>query len=260
MFNFTQWKIIVNRMADFKEKTQTFVLGMLVGLVIAGSFFIFKLDDYIEKLKLYKNITKTFYLTTSKDKTKKDTKDVETIDEIELNVNVYKNEKEKKKVKNSSNSEKSWSSISDTTNAFPVQDSIAATEFFEDESDNIVIEKDEQISSSIMEINNLNMLSPSEHVADSLLQKVSGIRDDKNLAKRTIAVELWKSPLHYKGYKMTKNKLVLYGFPSAEGIKLFKLDDVVYMKVLSTVYRLDQTYEYKPYQHVDNLAVVGKLK
>jgi hypothetical protein len=245
-------------MADFKEKTQTFIFGMLVGLVIAGSFFIFKLDNYIEKLKLYKNITKTFYLHTSKNKMKEEVKFVETTEEINSNSEAYK--KEKKRIKNSNGSKKLLSSTNDTATVFSVQDSIAAIDFFESEKNNIVIEKDEQVSSSILEITNLNRLSSNEHASDSILQKLSGIRDDKNFAKRTITVELWKSPLHYKGYKMTKNKLILYGFPSADGIKLFKLDDVVYMKISSSAYILEQTYEYKPYQHVDDLVVIGKLK
>jgi len=86
-------------MADNKEKTQFFIWGMLTGLIIAGSFFIFKLDDYFEKLKLYKNITKTFYLNTKKDKDG----DGKYVSEIEKDLTSssdnYKNEEKKSETK-----------------------------------------------------------------------------------------------------------------------------------------------------------------
>ena len=83
-------------MADNKEKIQFFVGGILVGLIIAGSFFIFKLDDYFEKLKLYQNITKTFYLTTKKDKIADWPGDMKTIyDENEEEAVTKLKEKEK---------------------------------------------------------------------------------------------------------------------------------------------------------------------
>ena len=98
-------------MSDFKEKTQTFVLGMLVGLVIAGSFFIFKLDAYIEKLKLYKNITKTFYL----DNTKNKKRDIEkTSEETEEKLQTNESKKEKKREKNTGYLKKMSKEVADT--------------------------------------------------------------------------------------------------------------------------------------------------
>nr|MDQ3047835.1 hypothetical protein [Bacteroidota bacterium] len=44
----------------FKEKSQGFILGLLVGLLIAGGFFILKLDDYFKELNFYKKVSETF--------------------------------------------------------------------------------------------------------------------------------------------------------------------------------------------------------
>jgi len=130
----------------------------------------------------------------------------------------------------------------------------------DEEMEAIVIQKDELIASTTLQITDLNPLSSNEKASDSVIQKVSGIRDDRTVTKKILEVELWKSPLHYKGYKMSRNKLVLYGFTSLEGIKIFKLDDNTYIKLTSAIYKLDQTYDYKPYQLVDDPSIINKLK
>jgi hypothetical protein len=51
---------IIQLMSSFKEKLQVFMLGLMAGLIIAGGFFILKLDDYFKELNFYKNVVKTF--------------------------------------------------------------------------------------------------------------------------------------------------------------------------------------------------------
>jgi hypothetical protein len=52
----------------------------------------------------------------------------------------------------------------------------------------------------------------------------------KTTRSRLFNIEFWTSPLHYKGYKMGKYKLVLYGINATDDIKIYRLDDVVYLK------------------------------
>jgi len=47
-------------MSSFKEKSYGFIIGILVGLIVAGGFFIFKLDDYFKELSFYKSVSNTF--------------------------------------------------------------------------------------------------------------------------------------------------------------------------------------------------------
>ncbi len=247
-------------MADNKEKTQFFIWGMLTGLIIAGSFFIFKLDDYFEKLKLYKNITKTFYLNTKKDKGG-DEKYVSEIEEDQSGTSdKHKKETENSEKRKSEINKNKTDTEYDAQKAAYPEDSLPEANLDDDEIEAIVIQKDELIASVTVQITDLNPLSSTEKNSDSVIQKVSGIRDDRTVTKKNIDVELWKSPLHYKGYKMSRNKLVLYGFASLEGIKIFKLDDVTYIKLASAIYKLDQTYDYKAYQHVDDPSIINKLK
>ncbi|MBA3972044.1 MAG: hypothetical protein H0X46_07850 [Bacteroidetes bacterium] len=59
---------------------------------------------------------------------------------------------------------------------------------------------------------------------------------------------------------MNKYKLVVYGIPSPEGLKLFKLEDVIYIKLASFVYRLDASVDFKPYERITDEVVLNKLK
>ena len=43
-----------------KRKAPPFTLGLLLGIVIAGTFFMFRLDNYIKELSIYKNVSETF--------------------------------------------------------------------------------------------------------------------------------------------------------------------------------------------------------
>jgi len=53
-------------MSSFKEKSYGFIIGILVGLIVAGGFFIFKLDDYFKELSFYKSVSNTFSSDTKK--------------------------------------------------------------------------------------------------------------------------------------------------------------------------------------------------
>jgi hypothetical protein len=247
-------------MAVNKEKIQFFIWGTLTGLIIAGSFFIFKLDDYFEKMKLYKNITKTFYLRPDKDKPIYELNDPKTEKDSNSDTEQLKHDTDKKEKKKPEADKSALNSEDNTSSSALMEDSLSATNFSDDDIEAIVIQKDELIESTTVQIIDLSPMTDAEKTSDSVLQKISGIRDDRTVTKKNIALELWKSPLNYKGYKMSKNKLVLYGFASIEGIKIFKLDDVTYMKLVSSVYKLDQTYDYKSYQHVDDSPIINKLK
>ena len=47
-------------MNSFRKKALPFALGLLLGIVIAGTFFILRLDNYFKELNFYKNFAKTF--------------------------------------------------------------------------------------------------------------------------------------------------------------------------------------------------------
>jgi hypothetical protein len=245
-------------MHKFKEKTQGFIIGLMVGLIIAGGFFMLKLDSYFKELSIYKSIIHTF---TS------ESKSPETVDNKDKEENDKKsnesdgNTKSKSYSANDStknkNSTVSISSEKDSLKSIAGKDSLVANT---DETDDIVVKKDELVADKIVDIINLNPVASRNLAKDSLMQKVSGVIDDKNASKQLINIEYWQSPLNYKGYKMSKYKLVLYGIASEDEIKVFKLDDNYYLKSSGTVYKLDYTGDFHSFDRVSDEVILNILK
>ena len=246
-------------MSRFKEKTQTFIIGLMVGLLIAGGFFILKLDDYFKELNFYKTFIHTF---TS------ETKTPETSDKLkeEKNDNDIKSTQLSSKHKFSLGNDSSQTDLYDNGGTVQDEDTITSSHsstdslgINSDAETDIVVKKDELISTKTLEVINLNPVSASTKTKDSLLQKVSGIVDDKN-AKQLFNIEFWQSPINYKGYKMSKYKIVLYGIASADAIKVFKTDDAIYLKNQATVYKLDYASELRGYERINDESIINKLK
>jgi hypothetical protein len=127
-------------------------------------------------------------------------------------------------------------------------------------SDNIVIRKDELLNIRKMELFNLTPPVIKTH-QDSLLEKVSDIKEKKvNSGKQYMQIEFWKSPLNYKGYKLSKYNVILYGLSDTQNLKIFTLDDVFYMKHASVIYKLDYNTDFKPYERVLDENILHNFK
>lgn len=233
-------------MSSFKEKAFGFIIGILVGLIVAGGFFIFKLDDYFKELSFYKSVSNTF---------SSDTKTVEpNVQEEVAPKSEIKKKKKEPVITVDENGEDVKVVKLDTTKV-----AIDSLTLVNPNSDDVFVRKDELLSTKTLEVLNLDPVAKMNG-KDSLLQKVSGIKDDKNSSKQYLNLEFWSSPLNYKGYKMSKYKLILYGLSSPEGLKIFKLEDVLYIKSSAFVYRLDATGEFKPYERITDELILSRLK
>lgn len=232
-------------MNSFKEKAQVFIVGLSFGLLIAGAFFILKLDDYFKELSVYKKMAQTFTMSKPVDKsTEAQPLQIKKNDAPVLRpkpIVIYDT------VKHSLDN----SPMSSRTDSVLHTDSL--------NSEEIVVRKDELLATKTLEVNNLNPVA-SRNAKDSVLQKVSGIKDDKLSGKQMFNIELWSSPLNYKGYKLSKYKMVLYGINNFDGMKLYKLDDIIYLKVNSAIYKLDYASDFKPYEHITDEQIINKLK
>lgn len=240
-------------MDNFKKKSQVFIVGVMVGLIIAGGFFILKLDDYFKELNFYKKVAATFSSNSKNNEVP-----VKLEDETSSKEKKERDNKNKIKKASADNSEIKTDYVldADTLNAHSIKDSVHV----ENNSDDIVVRKDELLFTKTLEVFNLSPVASNVNPKDSLLQKVSGVNDDRMNAKQFLNMEFWHSPLNYKGYKMSKYKLVLYGITSSDGIKLYKLEDVIYLKNSGMVYRLDYASDFKSYERITDEAIINKLK
>ncbi len=230
-------------MSGFKDKVQVFSLGLMLGLLIGGGFFILKLDHYFSEL-------------SQKDATEKEISE-------EMPVEPEPGKQSQKKLKNTKTTNVSGEQQTDTLSEETPSANAALLLFTPDSlradssmgADNIVVKKDELLSARNLEMLSLGSATSKK---DSVLSQLSGIRDDG--PKTFYTVEFWQSPINYKGYKMSKNKILLYGMGDSEGIRLFKLDDVIYLKHPSAIYRLDHSSDFRQLERVSDEGVLARLK
>ena len=241
-------------MSSFKEKSQVFIIGILIGLIVAGGFFILKLDTYFKELNFYKSLSKTFSSETKQDESA--TKKEEPVPVKDKQTPVTKS-KNKEVISAQVTKKSDFIMDADTLKTHGTKDSLTANL---SNQDDIIVRKDELLSTKTLEVISLDPIASKMSAKDSLLQKVSGIKDDRSNSKQFFNIEFWSSPLNYKGYKLGKYKLIVYGIPSADGLKLFKLDDIIYLKSSSMVYRLDYSGDFKPYERITDEVVINKLK
>ncbi|MES2593328.1 MAG: hypothetical protein V4608_15705 [Bacteroidota bacterium] len=243
-------------MSSFREKSQVFIMGLMVGLIVAGGFFILKLDDYFKELNFYKNVVKTFQSQSQETVAKTE----EPLPSKETTTKELPS-RNKLQISDSSNTDKkNFALDSVAINSAALKDTAELNIATASASEDIVVRKDEVLFTKTLEIINLNTPVTTSNTKDSLLHKVSGIKDDKNSAKQFINVELWQSPLNYKGYKMGKYKIILYGIATVEGLKTYSFEDDIYLKHGTIVYRLENTAEFKPYERITDESIVSKLK
>lgn len=236
------------------NKSLLFLLGLVLGLLAGAGFFIFKMDDILEKVNLFSSSRDTVIIQQAKPDEKKEKE----------GIKKYTGEK------NTSKNEMSSAQMlaAKYSKEVPIRRVMAeADSLLRDSSsiptgqatgDNFIIRKDELLNSQNIQIVSLQT-EETNKLSDSLLEKVSGIKNTKG-SSSVLKVEFWRSPINYKGYKMTKNKIVLFGIPPDESIKLFLIDDIIFIKHNSNCYKLYFTDEFKQFEKVTEASLLSKMK
>jgi len=84
--------------------------------------------------------------------------------------------------------------------------------------------------------------SQSMRQLDSLL----GNFPRRTALENMLLVEFWQSPLNFRGYKMSHNKLIVYGLDQVDAFSLHSDGNSFYIKYFDNFYPVNQTMEYKP--------------
>jgi hypothetical protein len=221
------------RLSLVRDKLQVFFLGLLLGVVLGGGFFLLKLDEYVQKMEFYKSLT---------------SKDESSAPEKEKKKPENREKPSRKSNKNtpSDNSPQS-DNLSDTTQSGSdeLTGGPAGDEQFE-------LRTKEMIGEAVIPVRNLDQVSPT----DSVMRKEAGVRDE---SARNFTVEFWRSPLNSKYYTLTRSRLVLFGFTPDDKIQLTRLDNSIYMKTPAGVFRLEPTSKDRPYERVTDESVLSRI-
>jgi hypothetical protein len=120
----------------------------------------------------------------------------------------------------------------------------------------IVIRKDELLFAAPVNVINLDVTEVKMSKKDSLLQAASGIKEP---ASSPVVIEFWKSPVNYRGYKFTKNKLVLFGMHTQDFPKLYKLNDSFYLRSGEKFFKIERLPEFRSYEQIQDPALLSKF-
>lgn len=208
----------------FKRKIPSFVFGVSIGLLVGVAFFVFKIDDYLKKLNK------------------------PTIDNIKVVEQSISQQSEKKEIKEAKNEHKA----SINTNKSPDINYNEVDALIHD-GDDITVAKEELLSVKNIKVINLDNQSKK----DTLTGQLAGVTssDFPNM----FFVEFWKTPLNSKGYRMTRNRVILYGLSDFSNVTIYKVDDSFYLKDDDVVYKISAGTEFKPMELVNDADLLAKI-
>ncbi len=92
---------------------------------------------------------------------------------------------------------------------------------------------------------NMNDKANAKYKIDTAILKKN--KEHKTTALKNYKVEFWQSPINFKGYKFIGNTIQLYGL-DVKNIKLYDVNNTVYIKVINTVYKLKNCSDACVYQ------------
>lgn len=205
-----------------KRKIPTFIFGVSIGLLIGIGFFIFKITDIFNSLK---------------DGAK------EQITIIQQPVkNVKPKDEEKKK-----NKERFKINLKSSTKInYREVDSLIK------EDTELNVATDELLTVKNVKLINIGTSSSP----DTTAAKAAGVETNYS---DLYFVEFWKTPLNSKGYRFTKNKVMLYGFMDYTNVSLYNLDNEFYIKCTDQVYKLQFGSDFKQLERVVDYDLLAKI-
>ena len=204
-----------------KRKIPTFVFGLSIGLLVGIGFFVLKINDLFNKLK-----------ESASEKITVIEKTVDTTDEDEKTKN-----KNRFKINFKKSTKINYSEV----------DSLIK------EDSGINIASDELLTVKNIKIIQLGEFIPSKDSSDIQKTRLDGTKSDLYF------VEFWKTPLNSKGYRFTKNKIMLYGFDDFSNLTLYEIDHSFYIKSSDQVYKLLYSSEFKQLDRVLDSELLAKI-
>ena len=99
-------------------------------------------------------------------------------------------------------------------------------------------------------------IHPANGQNDSLAADVAGVKENTS---DLYFIEFWKTPLNSKGYRFSKNKVLLYGFLDYSNVSLYELDNSYYIKSSDQVYKLFYGADFKSLERVIDSGLLAKI-
>jgi hypothetical protein len=191
-------------------------------LLIGIVFFIFKIDDYIKKIS--KPSIESIKITE------------QSMDGLlDENEDTISNKKLRLSAKKSPTI--NYSEVDQLLN--------------DDEDFNIAKEE-------LLSVKNIKVIDlDASKKQDTLVGQLAGVINTS--FPNLFFVEFWKTPLNSKGYRMTRNRVILYGLSDFSSITIYKVDDNFYLKNDEFVYKISAGTEFKSLEIVSDSELLAKI-
>jgi len=206
-----------------KRKIPTFIFGVSIGLAMGSAFFIFKVTDVFDKLKE----SARGQITVIE----------QPVKNVELKDEQKQKDNERFKINLGKNTKANYSEV----DSMIKQDS------------EINIATDELLS-----VKNIKVIKMGDNISshDTLAAKLAHVEENSS---DLYFVEFWKTPLNSKGYRFSKNKIMLYGFLEYSNVLLYQLDNSFYLKSSDQVYKLFYGGDFKQLEKVVDSDLLAKI-
>jgi len=107
----------------------------------------------------------------------------------------------------------------------------------------IVVYRDKMIYSKYIKVKGLSDVGGNKiNLLDSLLMNDTPRHPDDMLL-----VEFWKSPVNYKGYKLSDNKLILFGIDDINTTSIEVISNEIYLSYKNKYFLLEYTNDFKSF-------------
>jgi hypothetical protein len=115
--------------------------------------------------------------------------------------------------------------------------------------ENIIVKKDQLLISHIIRAVNVDVEKSSSSEGINVSEKLNpegGLPDDIASPVEYIA-EFWVSPVNYKGYRLIKNKIILFGIDEPDEVGLFTKDGKLWLKYKHDFFILNETDNFESF-------------
>ncbi len=107
-------------------------------------------------------------------------------------------------------------------------------------------------------------LPKSEQIADTtnndyLDSLLTDKKYDKKKSLNIYRVEFWKSPINYQGYKMLKNKIILFGIEQFDLVSLNYFNKKLYLKYINNYYFIEELDNFSPFIQLKDKKIIDRI-
>lgn len=147
------------------------------------------------------------------------------------------------------------STYSDSTlvNDMDFPDSLA------DGSEDIRILEDQLVGTKKIKISYLDTLGGNSLTtkSDSAMAAHLDIREEKR--PQQLEVEFWSSPINYSGYRLGKNKLMIFGIRANDPISLYGKEETIYLHTSKGLFELNRCDEFEQLRIITDQEFVSSI-